>query len=186
MIAMIVDVLPAPFGPSSARIERSGTAKVTSEAARTAPYPQLRCSTFSMGLDALTEIGGTHVRLPHHVARQAVADHAAVRQHDQSAAGADNLLEIVLDEEDRDTVRVDLRDHVDLLGSLGIVEAGERLVEEHDRRVEGERAGDLQPLQLAERQRSGELALAAGEPDLPQDRCGALPFRLPVPLQERP
>ena len=84
--------------------------------------------------------------MPHHVARQSVADNPAVRQHDQPAAGPDDFLKIMLDEKDRDAARVDSTDHVDLLGSFRVVEAGERLVEQHDRRIEGERAGDLEAL----------------------------------------
>ena len=68
MIAMMVEVLPAPFGPSSASVDALGEIEAEIHARRgSEPYPQLRCSSRSM-IARLSDIGFAHGLVGHHVA----------------------------------------------------------------------------------------------------------------------
>ena len=123
-----------------------------------------------------SDIGVADGGIGHDGLRCAVGDHAAVVEDDEATAGADDFFEIVLDEDDRDALSIDGRDRFRLPRRLGLIEAGERLVEKHDAWAEGQRAGEFEPFQLAERQRSGRPILGSGKPDLGEYGGGAFAF----------
>src|SRR5882672_10285792 len=106
MMAMIVEVLPAPLGPSSASTDPAGTSKLTSSTARIAPYPQLRFSSRSM-LAPLADIGLANGGIRHHVVRRAVGDDLSLIEDKKPAAHAHDLRQIVLDQHGRDALGVD-------------------------------------------------------------------------------
>src|SRR5712691_8366314 len=80
-IALMSVVLPAPFGPTTHASSPAPMRSDTSEIAGAAPYETWMRSTSSMGLP---QVGGDHVRLPHHRARVALGDDAAVAEHDDA------------------------------------------------------------------------------------------------------
>src|ERR1700746_1774578 len=137
MIAMMVEVLPAPFGPSNAKIEPAATSKLTPRTASTEPYPQLKFSSFSMPHHLAPDIGLMHDRIGDDLVRFAVADDKPVIEHDQAAADAHHLFEIVLDQNHRDAALMNRADGLDLPGSLSVVEASKGLIEEDDLRMDG-------------------------------------------------
>jgi hypothetical protein len=57
---------------------------------------------------------------------------------------------------------MDVGNGLDLLRRLGVVETGQRFVEQNHLGIDRQRAGDFEPLHLAERQRARLLALGAG------------------------
>src|SRR6516164_10881102 len=97
-----------------------------------------------------SNIGVMYDRIRHYRARHTIADHAAVVQNDQTPAASHHLFEIVFYQHDSNTSCVDRRDGLDLSRRLGLVQARKRLVEQHDSRIDGERARYLQTLHLAE------------------------------------
>src|SRR5947208_15990529 len=105
MMAMIVEVLPAPLGPSSASTDPAGTSMLTSSTARIAPYPQFRCSSRSM-LAPLAEIGLAHGGIRHDIVRRAVGDDFSLIQDKQPPAHPHDLCQIVLDQHGRDALGV--------------------------------------------------------------------------------
>src|ERR1700721_855171 len=115
MIAMIVDVLPAPFGPSSATTEPPGRSNDVPCTATTAPYPHLSPSMLSMCARPIADIGFTHLRIGHHLPGRAVADHPALVEHDQAPRYPHDLFEIVLDQDHGHALLVDGADGLHLL-----------------------------------------------------------------------
>src|SRR5580765_885823 len=124
MMAMIVEVLPAPLGPRSASTDPAGTSRLRSSTARIAPYPQLRCSSRSM-LAPLAEIGLADGGVRHHVVRGAVGDDPALIEHEEPAAHPHDLRQIVLDQHGRNAPGVDAGDDIDLLRRLSMVQPGQ-------------------------------------------------------------
>src|SRR5436190_24348769 len=114
MMAMMVEVLPAPFGPSSASTEPGGRSKLRSCTARTAPYPQLSDSSFSMCHHSVADIGLAHDRVGHHLRGPAIADNLAGVEHRDPAADPHDLLEIVLDQHHCRAFDIDRRNRVGL------------------------------------------------------------------------
>src|SRR3984957_13447734 len=185
MIAMMVEVLPAPLGPSNANTEPAGTSKPTWCTASTEPYPQLRFSSFSMRHHPATDIGVMHDRIGHHLARLAVADYLPVVQYDQAPADSYHLFQIVFDQNHGNALAVHLGDGLDLFRCFGMIESGQRFIKQNDLRIDGERARHFEPLHLAERQRARELALGTSQPDLRENPGGTLVLAAPVDMQHR-
>ena len=126
------------------------------------------------------DIGVMNDRIGHHRARIAIADHPSVVQHDQTAADPHHLFEIVLDQHHGDAAPVHRGNGLDLPGGLGMVEAGQRFVEQDDPRIDRQSARDLEPLHLAERQRASQLSLGAGQSDLAEDVGRTLILAAPI------
>src|SRR5882757_1341821 len=166
--AMMVEVLPAPLGPSSASTVPAGTARLTSSTARIAPYPQLSFSSCSMRLP-IPEIDLAHGGILHHVAGRAVGDDPALVQDEEPPAYTHHFRQIVLDQHGGDALGVDGGDEIDLLCRLAVVEPGQRLIEQDQRRIDGKRPRHLEALEAAERQRSDRPCLLAAEADARQD-----------------
>src|SRR5712692_3497450 len=157
MMAMMVEVLPAPFGPSSASAECGARSKLKFCTARMEPYPQLKFSSRSM-IVRLSDIGLANGLVGDDGGGRAVRDDAAAVEHDQSLADPQDLAEIVLDQDGGDAVVVQRRDGVGLALRFPMIEARQRLVEDDQRRLDGERAGNLEPLEITERQSAHRLA----------------------------
>ena len=87
---------------------------------------------------------------------------------------------VVLDEEDREIeLLADLHDGVAQLVDLAVGETGGRLVHQEELRPGGQRSGDLEPLQRAERQAGGRAMGERSEPQLVEQLTGEL-LDLPV------
>src|SRR6516162_1423122 len=113
MIAMMVEVLPAPLGTSRLSTVPADTPMLRPSTALTKPYPQLRFSSRNMRMP-LAEIGPAHVRGRHDVVRCAISDDAALIEDNEAAAHTHDFREIVLDEHRRDAHGIDRRDDVRL------------------------------------------------------------------------
>jgi hypothetical protein len=82
---------------------------------------------------------------------------SAVVQHDDVLRERHHGAHHVLDEQDREPLgAVELAEHLDHLVALGGPQAGHHLVEQQQLRPGGERARDLQPLAVGQRQRRGQ------------------------------
>src|ERR1700733_11100963 len=113
MIAMIVEVLPAPFGPSNARTVPAATAMLTPSTARIGPYPQLRFSSRSI-VGSLAKVRIADRTIVHDIARRAIGNDLALVEDDESPGDARDFREIMLDQDRRDAARVDAGDDVRL------------------------------------------------------------------------
>src|SRR6478609_9254534 len=80
MSAWIVEVFPAPFGPSSAKISPSPTSNDSPATAETAPYPQPNPSSASLVFIG-ADVGFLHNRVENRAAGLAVGDDASAH-HD--------------------------------------------------------------------------------------------------------
>src|ERR1700730_14531123 len=106
MIAIMVDVLPAPLGPSSASIDPAEISILRFSPARSAQQRQLRFSSFSMLLPR-AEISVAHARIRHDLARRPVCNDLSLVEHDQTAAHPQDLREVVLDQHGGDAACID-------------------------------------------------------------------------------
>ena len=91
--------------------------------------------------DVPTEHRGDHLELGR-VADQAGPGAPAVAQDRDAVGDLEHLLEVVADEEQRDSGAAQASDHSEHLGHLTRLERGRRLVEDHDARVGRHRAHD--------------------------------------------
>src|SRR6266508_4587753 len=74
-------------------------------------------------------------------------------------------MHVVLDEKNRNAPLPDPAEQLDEASRFRIVHAGDRLVEEEQRRIRGERDCDFEESLLAVRERAAELARAPTESD---------------------
>src|ERR1700687_301340 len=147
MMAMIVEVWPAPLGPSSASTDPAGTSMLRSSTARIAPYPQLNFSSRNM-LAPLAEIGLANGGVRHHAVRRAVGDDFSLIEDEEAAAYAHHLRQIVLDQHGRDALGVDPCDDIHLLRRLAVVQPRQRLVQKNEDRLDRQCARNLEALEL--------------------------------------
>src|SRR5690348_17024266 len=109
MVRRRVD-LPAPLGPSTAVMPRSGTRRLTPSSAVTPPYATCRPSTSSTGAASfrrgqlITEVCAGHRRVVLHVVRRPRSDHAAEVKNVHATANRHHEVQPVLDEGDRHPV----------------------------------------------------------------------------------
>jgi hypothetical protein len=115
--------------------------------------------------------------------RGAVADHPTIVEHDQSLAAPQHFLEIMLDQNYGYALCMNGCDSLYLPCSLGLIQTGQRFIEENDVRIKRERAGDFKPFHLTERQRAGELPFGAGKSDADEEGRGAFVLRPPFNVQ---
>ena len=126
----------------------------------------------SMDFPAAADIRLLHDAIGHDVLRDTIADDPTFVKHDQAPAAAHHLFEIMFDQDDGDPLSVHGGNGLDLLRSFGLVESGERLIEQDDLRIDGECARDFEPLHLTKRQRARELAAGPAQADLHQNIGG--------------
>src|ERR1700730_12763227 len=141
MIAMIVEVLPAPFGPSSASTDPAGTSMLTSSTARITPYPQLSRSSRSMLLPC-AEVGLADGGIGHDVGRRGIADHSTLIEDEKTTAHAHDLGQIVLNQYRGDARGIDGGEDINQFRRFAVIEPGQRLVEENKNWLDRQRARD--------------------------------------------
>src|SRR6266436_620612 len=145
MTAMTVVVLPAPLGPSRANTVPAGTSRLRFSTARIAPYPQLNRSSRSMRLPS-PEIGSAHGRVGHDVVGGAVADNGALIENKKTPAHAHHLRQIVFDQHRGNAAGIDGGDDIDEVCRLLVIESSQRLIEEHENRLDRERPRNFEAL----------------------------------------
>src|SRR5436190_9579643 len=106
MIAMMVVVLPAPLGPSSASTVPAGTSMLRPWTTRMAPYPQLNRSSRSMLLLS-PEICGAHSGVGYDVIRRAIPYERALIEHKKTPAHTHHFCQVVLDQHHGDASGID-------------------------------------------------------------------------------
>src|SRR2546425_322933 len=149
-------VLPAPFGPRSPTIPRSGTFKEMSwrtlmrEWPATTPVassldtarPQVRLDDARVMLDRL---------------RRPLGDLLAVMEDDETLGEGHDHLHVVLDDQERHaTLSHQCSARSDRRVRFQLAHARRRLVEEEEPRTRGQRSGQVDALQDAERQVPGQ------------------------------
>ena len=120
------------------------------------------------------QVGGDDLRVVADLGRPALGDLPAELQHDDPVADAHDQPHVVLDEQHGDAGVADLADQVEQRRLLGRVEPGRRLVQAQQRRLGGQRPGDLQPALVAVGQVAGQLLAAVPDADEVQQLRGAL------------
>ena len=117
---------------------------------------------------AVPEVGGTHGGVVADLLRAPDRDALAEVEHEHGVRQGEHGRDVVLDDHDRERVLVlvdDLPEDGEQVLRRLHVQTGERLVEEEDARVAGQRAADLDQAGHAQRQR-GHRGL--GDPGQPQ------------------
>ena len=111
-----------------------------------------------------------------------VGDRRAVVEHDHGVAQAHDEVHVVLDDQERQTAGVQLADvALDRLDHHR-VDAGGRLVEQHESRLAHQQRRELEQLALAERQRAGAVVRDARQPEFLEQRVARAPARrVPAP-----
>src|SRR5262249_21891510 len=104
--------------------------------------------------------GNSHVDVAHggrrdHRPRGAVADEAATVQDHQTVDDRDDGMNDVLDPDDRDPAAANVPDQVYQRRAFVLGEAAGHLVEQEHARLRGERARQLEPLAIEEREAAG-------------------------------
>src|SRR6516162_6756831 len=181
MMAMMAEVLPAPFGPSSANTEPAGTSMLRSSTARMAPYPQLRCSSRSM---RLPEIRRAHGGVGHDLVRRAVLDQTALIENEKATAHAHHLSQVVLDQDDGGAGSVDTGNDIREPARLSVIESGERLVEQNENGIDRKRAGNLEPLEMTKRQYGDRFMLLRRQTNARKDLARSRLFA-PAPIAQQ-
>src|SRR5713101_260909 len=102
-------------------------------------------------------------------AGRTLGDLLAERQHHDAVGERHDRPHVVLDEQHGHSARADGADEPDHGVDLGRVEPGHDFVEQQQSRLRGERASQLEPLAIGERQSRGGLALPRAEPDALHD-----------------
>ena len=103
----------------------------------------------------LSEVGGTHLGPSRDLVRVARGDAPTEVEHHQVVRRGEDHVEVVLDEHDRHSLRSQVEQQVPDLGDLGVVHAGDRLVEQQDPGTGCQRTGDLNASLNAVGQRVG-------------------------------
>ena len=111
------------------------------------------------------EIGLDHGGIVLNLGGRAGCNHAAVVEHGDVVGDGHHHVDVVLDQDDRDAaVREQADQRLETL-DLAVREARGRLVEQQEPRLERERARDLEPALVAERQIARLLRRVVGEAD---------------------
>jgi hypothetical protein len=114
-----------------------------------------------MHLSSVAGIGGdAHVDVAHcgrrdHSLRRALADEAAAVQNNQAIDEREERVNDVLDPDDRDAAAANVPDQVDQRLAFVLGQAAGHLVEQEHARLRGERARQLEPLAVEEREAAG-------------------------------
>src|SRR5262249_8310193 len=149
--------LPAPLAPMTATTSPGGTRSETPNSAWKSPSNASSARTSRSG----SGIGGdSHVDLAHggrrdHRLRGALADQAAAVQDHQTVDDRDERVDDVLDPDDRDPAAANVPDQVDQRRAFVLSQAAGHLVEQKHARLRGERARQLEPLAVEEREAAG-------------------------------
>src|SRR5688500_8584829 len=159
-IVIMSVVLPAPLGPSRQVMEPAATSRETPFSASILPYAVTSSRTVSITpASRSAEIGFLHQRIVLDLRRRALGDLLAEVEDRDAVGDAHHELHHMLDEQDGHAAAAQLHDPVAQLRDLLAVHSRGRLVQQQEPRPGGERARQLEPALLAEREIGGELVL---------------------------
>src|SRR5436190_2017347 len=133
---MVVD-FPAPLAPMRATISPSLTSRLIPWRAWIRPYSSVILS-ISSSIGRYPQVGGDHLRIVPDLGRRPFGDLPAELQYHDPVAHPHDQPHVVLDEQHRHALVVDLPDQAEQPLLLGRVEAGGRLVQAEQGRVGGQ------------------------------------------------
>ena len=116
-------------------------------------------------LQRRTQVRFDHARIAHGVRGGAAEDRLAGGDHDDVLGDRHQHFHHVLDHQHRHAAREDAPQQIDRIVRLGRRQARHHLVEQQQRGLRRERARDLQPLLVGDRQRAAEPIALVREPD---------------------
>src|SRR5262247_493660 len=157
-IVLSVVVLPAPLLPRIVTISPRPTSSPTPLSARISPYATSSDSTLSMRPrsgrgPALAEIGLDHPRVALDLSRWPLGDLLAVVQHSHAVGDLHDHAHVVLDQDDGEAQIGDqAAQEMHQVGRLALGHASGWLVEEQQRGLGRQRAGQLEAPPVAVRQ----------------------------------
>ena len=148
-MALISVVLPAPFGPTTHSSSPAPHARATRP---TAPAPRRRrpAGRAPQAWAGRPEVGGHHLGPLHHVGGRAFGEQLAVVEDDDAVGQRHHRAHHVLDEDDGRALVADAPDQRHRVVDLARRQAAQHLVEQHQPRPRGERAGQLEELALVQ------------------------------------
>src|ERR1700730_765127 len=120
-------------------------------------------------LSPRAEIGFAHGRVRHDFVRSRVGDNPALIEHEQAAAHAHDLRQVVLGQNRGDAAGVDPGDEIHKLCRFVVVQSGERLVQQNEAGIDRESPREFEALEVTERQRRDRLSVLTRKPDLGKD-----------------
>src|SRR6185437_2503647 len=174
MIAINVELLPAPFGPTSPTISPRPTSSDTSRTAATPPSRTSRPETASAGEasdirllhrhPAAAQVGAHHVDVLADLRRRTLRQRAAAVEHVDALAYLHDQRHVVVDHEHAGAVLV--ADHAHGQGErghLGVGQSGGRLVHQDVGRPHGQRPRHTELVLVAVRQGRRRLIGALGQ-----------------------
>src|SRR5258705_4223175 len=170
-IVLSVVVFPAPLLPRSVTISPCPTSRPTPLSARISPYDTSSDSTLSTRLRprpgaALAQVGFDHRRVALDLARRPLGDLLAVIEHRDPVGDLHDHAHVVLDQDNGDAeVGHEPTQQMHQGARFPLGHAGRRLVEEQQRGLGGERAGELEPSAIAVRQVARDDIRADRQPD---------------------
>src|SRR5215207_8384498 len=145
MLFRAVD-LPAPLGPTMVTISPGSTRSEMSCRISILPYPA-RTSRISKRASA-AKIRIQHARVLADLARRPLGDDLPGIHHVDPLADIEHDLHLVIDQEERGSLRLEAADELDKCDGQDAVHPGEGLVEHHQMGVGDERASELEQLHL--------------------------------------
>src|SRR6267143_3094523 len=165
MTHFISVLLPLPLVPSSATVSPWRIPMETPCSARTAPY---RASIPEI-LSSSAKVGFLHFRVLDDLGRRALADDPAGVEADHALREAHHRLHDVLDHDDRDPGRIQVKQYFQNFVDFVAGEPGHRLVGDQQPRPRRHRARELELAQLDLGEQVRRRVGFFGHPHLPQD-----------------
>src|ERR687888_2083232 len=184
-IALSVVVFPAPLLPRSATISPRPTSSPTPLSARISPYATSSASTLSTagppgGRAARAEVRPDDPCVALDLARRPLRDLLARVEHGHPVGYLHHDAHVVLDQDDREPeIDDELAQQAHERAGFSLRHPGGRLIEQQQRGLGRERAGELETPLVAVREVAGHVVGVRLEPDAPEQRhraCRELRF----------
>src|SRR4051812_2462445 len=143
-------LLPTPFRPSTARLPRSGIAKLMSSSTTASPYPArtLLNERRASAMRRASQVNLADARIGRNLLGRAFEQDAAADHHDDAAREPKHQLDVVLDEQNGDVLR-QAGDGAEQLGAFLARHAGGGLIEQQHLRPGRQRQRDFEKPLLA-------------------------------------
>src|SRR6266571_5396468 len=180
MIVLINVDLPAPFGPITVTISLLSTVPDTPWRISVSPYPAYSSRNSRSAMASPSQVRVDHLRVRLDLVREALDETPALVHHDDPLAPLHDDVHVVLDQEERHPTVPQVLDDGEDLPRERRVDAGDRLVEEHELRLSHQGPCQLEQLLLAAAQVLRVLVAEPEQPDGPED-----PFRAPDDVRLR-
>src|SRR5207247_5580862 len=135
MIVLINVDLPAPFGPITVTISPLSTVPETPWRISVSPYPAWSSRNSRSAMASPSEVRVDYLRVRLDLVRDALDEAPALVHHDDPFAPLHDYVDVVLDQEERHPVVSQILDDGEDPLREHRVDAGDRLVEQHELRL---------------------------------------------------